>query len=182
MFGPILRGERCVLRPPRKEELDVIRSWFADMEVTRYIRGTTPLSESQEEQWFTRTAEAADRIAWVIEVNGQPVGTTGIGGINWLHRHGTTGIVIREKTFWRKGIASEVMALRTRYAFRELNLHKLKTEAFVENEGSRRALMRTGYRQSGVFHQEFFRDGRWHDLWEGELLRDDWEKVQRTKS
>ena len=180
MFGPILRGERCVLRPPRKDELSVYRSWFADMEVTRYILRTTPLSEAQEEEWFTRTAEAQDRVAWIIEVDGKPVGTTGIGVIDWLNRHGTTGIVIGEKRLWRRGIASEVMALRTRYAFRELNLQKLKTEAFTENEASRRALMKTGYRESGIFHQELFRDGSWHDLWEGELLREDWEKIQPT--
>jgi len=40
--------------------------------------------------------------------------------------------------------------------------------------------MKTGYRESGIFHQELFRDGNWHDLWEGELLREDWEKAQRT--
>src|SRR5207245_9864399 len=90
MFGPILRGERCVLRPPRKDELSIYQRWFADMEVTRYIRGTTPLSGSQEEQWFTRTAEAADRIAWIIECDGQPAGTTRLGGRRRLHRHRTT--------------------------------------------------------------------------------------------
>jgi RimJ/RimL family protein N-acetyltransferase len=49
----------------------------------------------------------------------------------------------------------------------------------MENEGSKRALQKAGYRQSGVLREEFYRDGRWHDVWMGEVLRDDWERVQK---
>ena len=27
--------------------------------------------------------------------------------------------------------------------------------------------------------QEFFRDGRWRDVWMGEVLREDWERAQQ---
>ena len=178
MFGPILRGTRVTLRPPRKEDLETYLAWFADPEVTRYQPRSTPFSPAQEESWFTKTGEDPNSVVWAIEVDGKAVGTTGIGQIDWLHRHGTTGITIGEKSLWRQGLASEAMALRTRYAFRELNLHKLKTQAYMENEGSRRALQKTGYTPAGIQRQEFYKDGRWHDVWEGELLREDWEKAQ----
>ena len=70
------------------------------------------------------------------------------------------------------------MQLRTRYAFRELNLHKLMTEVDAENEASRKALERNGYRTVGVRREETFREGKWHDRWLGEVLRADWEKTQ----
>ena len=164
MFGPILRGSRVTLRPPRKEDLETYLAWFADPEVTRYQPRSTPFSPAQEEAWFTKTGEDPNSVVWAIEVDGKAVGTT--------------GITIGEKSLWRQGLASEAMALRTRYAFRELNLHKLKTQAYIENEGSRRALAKTGYTQAGIQRQEFYKDGRWHDVWEGELLREDWEKAQ----
>ena len=105
------------------------------------------------------------------------MGVTGIHGINWRSGNGETAIVIGEKSLWRKGIATEAMALRTRFCFRELRLHKIRTRAFMENDASRRALERTGYRESGIQREEVYRDGRWHDIWMGELLRDDWEKA-----
>ena len=46
---------------------------------------------------------------------------------------------------WRKGIASEAMTLRTAFCFRELNLHKIRTRVYMENEASKRALMKAGY-------------------------------------
>jgi RimJ/RimL family protein N-acetyltransferase len=75
------------------------------------------------------------------------------------------------------------MALRTAFCFRELNLHKIRTRAFMENEGSKRALQKAGYRESGIQREEMFRDGRFRDIWMGEVLREDWERAQaeRTK-
>jgi RimJ/RimL family protein N-acetyltransferase len=70
------------------------------------------------------------------------------------------------------------MRLRTRHAFRELNLHKLMTEVDADNEASRKALERNGYRAVGVRREQSFREGKWHDRWLGEVLRSDWEKTQ----
>ncbi|HEY8825585.1 MAG TPA: GNAT family protein, partial [Candidatus Limnocylindria bacterium] len=147
--------------------------------VMRFLPGIGPFSDAQEEAWFKRVGEDPSGVTWAIEVDGRVVGTTGIHGID--HRHGTgeSGIVIGDKSLWRKGIASEAIALRTRFAFRELNLHKIRSRTYMENEGSKRALQKAGYRQSGVLREEFYRDGRWHDVWMGEVLRDDWERVQK---
>jgi len=73
------------------------------------------------------------------------------------------------------------MALRTAFCYRELNLHKIRTRAFMENEASKRALQKAGYRQSGTQHEEMYRDGRWHDIWMGEVMRADWEKAQQNR-
>lgn len=69
------------------------------------------------------------------------------------------------------------MRLRTGYAFRELNLHKLVSGAFMENEPSKRALRKAGYREVGIQREQNFRNGRWHDRWLCEVLRADWEKA-----
>ncbi|HEV8534558.1 MAG TPA: GNAT family protein [Candidatus Limnocylindria bacterium] len=179
MFGPVLRGEKCVLRPPRKDELPIYQKWFEDPEVIRFTLQIGPPSDAREQEWFTRGAESQDSIAWVIEVDGRPVGNTGIHGIDFRHGHGEGGIVIGDKSVWRKGIASEAIALRTRFAFRELHLHKIRTRVYLENEASRRALEKSGYRETGIQREEIFRDGRWHDIWMAEVLREDWERSQQ---
>lgn len=181
MFGPTLRGEKCVLRPPRKEELSTYQSWFTDPDVLRFMPGIGSFSDSQEEEWFKRTADDPTVVAWAIEVDGRVVGTCGIHGLDFRHGHGESGLVIGDKSMWRRGIASEAMALRTRFAFRELNLHKIRSRAFMGNEGSKRALQKAGYRQSGVQREEYYRGGTWHDLWMGEVLREDWEREQAER-
>ena len=147
-------------------------------DVLRFTPRAGPLSDAKEEEWFNRVGEDPNAVQWVIEVDGKPVGFTGIDGINWRHSNGETGIAIGDKSLWRKGIASEAIHLRTAFCFRELNLHKIRTRVFMENEASKRALQKSGYRESGVQREEMYRDGRFRDIWMGEVLREDWERAQ----
>ena len=148
------------------------------MEVTRYLGRRMAVALYYEVDMLKKLGESDHDVWWVIEAEGEAIGATGIHQIDWLNAHGTTGIVIGEKKHWGKGYATEVMRLRTRYAFRELNLHKLMSEVFVANEASRRALEKNGYRTIGTSREHFFTLGAWHDIWLGEVLREDWERAQ----
>src|SRR5713226_1439052 len=70
MFGPTLRGEKCTLRPPRREEAPTCIDWFADPEVFRYTLQVGPTSLSQEEDLSKRRAEERNAIDWVIRKAG----------------------------------------------------------------------------------------------------------------
>ena len=176
MFGPVLKGQKVTLRPPDEKDPAKFIAWFADLEVTRYLALVFPLSLQQEEDFVKRIGESKNDVWWVIEAEGRSIGATGIHRIDWVNAHGITGTVIGDKSAWRKGYGSESMAIRTDYAFRQLNLHKLKSGTFMENEPSKRGLQKAGYRQVGIEHEESWRDGAWHDHWLCEILRSDWER------
>ena len=176
MYGPVVQGSRFRLRPPRNDDAEVMISWFEDMEVTSRPKLAFPLSLDGEREWLRRAAEDRDRIMWVIEHEGRPVGTTSIHAIDWANQHGTTGTAIGDKSAWGKGIARELMRLRADFAFTQLSLRKLKSAYLEGNEASRRAQVAAGYREVGRLHQEIFRDGRWLDSILTELLREDWER------
>ncbi len=148
------------------------------MEVTRFLGRRAGAALYQEVDFFKNTGESKNSVLWIIEVDGEAVGAIGIHDIDWQNAHATTGILIGAKEKWGQGVASEAMRLRTRYAFRELNLHKLMTEVFVENVASRRALEKSGYRTIGISKDHFFTGGRWHDVWLGEVLREEWAKTE----
>jgi len=176
VFGPVLKGEKVTLRPPVDGDAAKFVEWFADREVTRFLATSFPMSLQQEEDFLKRIGESKTDVWWALEAEGRTIGATGIHRIDWISGNAVTGTVIGDKSCWRKGYGSEAMALRTEYAFRQLNLHKLKSGAFDENEPSKRALQKAGYRQVGVWREDFWRDGKWHDHWEAEVLRSDWEK------
>lgn len=178
MLGPVLKGPRVTLRPADDGDPPRFVPWFADMEVTRYLGHRWGAALYQEIDFCKRVGESKNDVFWMIDADGETVGATGIHRIDWQSAHGTTGIIIGAKEKWRTGIASEAMGLRTRYAFRELNLHKLMTEAFVDNAASRRALEKNGYRTVGIHREHFFTHGRWHDVWLGEVLREEWERAK----
>lgn len=175
MFGPVLRGTLVTLRPPDEDDPARFVVWLADAEVTRYLKRPFAVALEPEREWFKSTGESKTVVYWIIEAEGRAIGATGIHNIDWINAHASTGSVIGDKSCWGKGYGSEAMRLRTAYAFRQLNLHKLTSSAFMTNERSKRALQKAGYRECGVEREHLWRDGRWHDLWLCEILRAEWE-------
>jgi [ribosomal protein S5]-alanine N-acetyltransferase len=168
MFGPILIGEKVRLMPVTQELLPNYVRWFCDAEVTRYLTGRA-LTLEMEQEWYTRVSKSENDWVWAIFVGDKHIGSTGIHKIDWLNRRATTGNMIGEKSEWKKGYGSEAAALRTKFAFEELGLHKLQTEVVVENIGSRRALEKTGYVQCGLYKEHVYQGGKWHDMWLAEV-------------
>jgi ribosomal-protein-alanine N-acetyltransferase len=181
MYGPVIQGKRVRLRPPTTEDAAVTISWFEDLEVTRFMLLRHPPSIDSEKEWLDRMARSQDDVIWIVEHEGRAVGTTAIHMIDWRNGFGTTGTVIGDKSVWGKGIGGEVMQLRTRYAFTQLPLRKLKAAYLDGNKASARAQAAAGYREVGRHRADRFIDGKWVDEIITEVLRDDWKKG-RTKA
>ena len=133
MFGPTLVGPKVTLAPLGPEHLESYCRWFADPEVTRFLKLQAPPTLAEEQEWFTRTAASQVEVVWGIFADGQHLGSTAIRRIDWRNRRAITGIVIGERSWWGRGIATAAHALRTRYAFDELNLEKLVTTVMEGN-------------------------------------------------
>jgi len=176
MFGPRIDGERSSLVPPTGDDdyLALWVRWFADPLVTKWLEAGDPQTMESEDAFFRRVATSRTDVFWSIQVGGRPIGNIGIHGIDWRSRSGRTGIVIGERDYWHKGYATEAMRLRTRYAFEQLGLETLTATVSSPNEASRKALERAGYREAGRLRRHFFRDGVFHDVWIGEVLRSEW--------
>jgi ribosomal-protein-alanine N-acetyltransferase len=174
MYGPVIEGKLVRFRPPKVEDAAEMITWFEDMEVTRFILRHHPPSLEEEKEWIEKMGREPEHIVWVLEHKGRVVGSTAIHAIDWKNGFGTTGTVIGDKTVWRKGLGSEVMQLRTRYAFTQLPLRKLKSAHFEGNEASARAQAAAGYREIGRYKAEMFIDGHWRDEILSEVNREDW--------
>jgi RimJ/RimL family protein N-acetyltransferase len=176
VYGPVVEGKLVRLRPPKPEDAQVMITWFEDMEVTRFLLFRNPPSIEAELEWLDRMARDPNQVVWVVEHNGQAVGTTAIHEINWRDGGATTGTVIGDKAVWGKGLGRELMQLRAWYAFTELPLRKLKSSYTDGNEASARAQAAAGYREVGRYRADKWVEGRWRDHVLTEVLREDWER------
>jgi len=174
MYGPALRGQVALMRPPRLEEAAAMSAWFEDLEVTATILRRFPPGLADEEDWLRTAATDPNAIHWAIEHEGRLVGTTGVHQIDWAQGFGTTGIVLGDKSVWGRGIAKEVMRMRTRYLFTETTLRRLRSGYLEGNLASAKAQVAAGYREIGRWHEAYFRAGKWVDLVLTELRREDW--------
>lgn len=177
MYGPVIQGKLVRLRPPASEEAAAMITWFEDMEVTRFLLRRHPPSIEMEKEWLDKMARSPDDVVWVIEHEDRLVGITGIHQIDWANGYGTTGTLLGDKSVWGKGVGRELMQLRTRYAFTQLPLRKLKSSHFEGNEASGRAQAAAGYRVVGRHKADRFADGSWRDEILTEVMREDWLKA-----
>lgn len=174
MLGPIIEGALVTLAPLEREHLPNFCRWSRDPHGMRYLGITQPLSMTEEEKWYDRIVAAPSNVIWAILREGQHIGSTSLDDIDWRNRNAVSGTWIGDTAHHGRGFGRETMRLRTAYAFQELGLEKVMTIILADNTPSRRAAESAGYRQCGLRRRHVFRGGQWHDLWLGELLRDEW--------
>lgn len=177
------------LRPPKDESKDLASfvEWFSDNRVMQYLSMSHPVTESSERTWFQDQATVKDSCIWFVSVNGVLSGSIGLHRIDLQNRRAELGISLGNKAVWGKGVATAIEIAVADYAFQNFageGLHKLYARAYGGNKGSIKALTeKVGFRTIGVRKKELWKQGRWHDEWNGELLAEDWAKmrVERIK-
>ncbi len=166
MLGPTLRGARVTLRAPDERDVALFAAWRADPEVRRFTRLRWLLARGTA-GWVAETARDDRVVAWTIVVDGVAAGVTAIAEIDRASGRARTHIMIGDRGVWRRGIASEAIELRTRYAFEEFGLRTLWSATASGNLAMRHALARAGYREveSGA-------------RWTGALAREEWARLR----
>ena len=154
--------------------------WLKDEEVTQYLecRWQAPKLEGLK-AYVQQMAESTQDYLFGIYLNSNNnhIGNIKIGAINQLHRFGDIGLFIGDKNMWGKGIAVEAISLATKYAFLELNLHKLIAGIYDGNQRSTKAFLRNGYRECGRLKEQRFYQGNYVDEILVEILKSEWKKT-----
>jgi len=160
-------GEKVRLVPLDKERhLANALAWLNDPEVTEWtLVGDMPITRLAEEEFFHR-AQRGDpaEVTFAVEtVAGEHVGFTGLHHIDHRHGVGFAGTVIGRKDLWNRGLGTDVVRVRTRFAFEILGLRLLRSEVMGGNTASERMLVRNGYREVGRIPRRYFKRGRFRD-------------------
>lgn len=176
----MIYGERVRLRAIERSDIPTFVRWFNDPEVRRYLTVQTPVSTAQEEQWFENMLQRQQRredFIFVVEARVEdewvPIGNVGLHRINWKDRIAVFGIALGEKAYWDQGYGTDATRTVLRFAFEELNLHRVELEVISENLGARRCYEKAGFRHEGTRRQAIFSEGRYHDAHLMSVLREE---------
>lgn len=164
----MILGERVRLRAIERSDIPTFLRWVNDPEVRRFLLMFEPMSEASEERWFERRLEARDDYLFSFEgsFDGEwrILGNIGLHRVDWKNRSATLGIMLGEKEHWSKGFGTEAVRLMLRFAFGELNLHRVELDVFDFNPRAIRCYEKAGFQHEGVLRESFFRDGSYHDI------------------
>jgi RimJ/RimL family protein N-acetyltransferase len=109
------------------------------------------------------------------------IGETGLDAVRNGHGDTFVGIGIGEREYWGKGYGTDAMRIVLRYAFSELNLHRVSLDVFEYNPRAVRSYEKAGFQHEGRARGVLHRAGRRWDLIYMGILRQEWEAQQRQE-
>jgi RimJ/RimL family protein N-acetyltransferase len=153
--------------------------WSRDSEYWRLAHPTPaqPRLAKYIQHELEREFESPEGIEFAIRTlaDDRLIGSTGL----WLgqptHGEAWVGIHIGEREYWGKGYGTDAMRIILRYAFTELNLHRVSLSALATNARAIRSYEKAGFVVEGRGrHLARYEDMPWDEVFMG-ILREEWE-------
>ena len=182
----IYRGKLVRLAMEAAEDMaKATARWEQDSEYHR-LADSDPAklwSEKKQKEWVEKRVdpERTDYFPFSIRTLAEDrfIGDAALS-VAWLTRNAWLGIVIGEREYWGKGYGTDAMNLLTRYAFMELNLHRVSLSVHSYNARALRCYEKAGFRVEGAIRGETFREGRHTDGIYMGILRREWESLEKA--
>ena len=174
----LLRGSRVRLTALTQSSLPTIVQWHQNPDFLRLFDALPayPKTEAALAQWLDDTHKSTDAFLFAVRSldNDQLIGYVELDGILWTHRVSGVSIAIGETKHWGQGYGYEVMQLVLRFAFDELNLHRMQLTVFSYNQRAIALYEKLGFQREGVHREHLQRDGKRYDMYLYGLLRSEW--------
>jgi len=179
MNTQLFTGKLVRLAAPDPEaEGDTVTRWWRDTEYSRLLDNDpammwSPRKARQSLEEYLKEDPVFFRIRTLSE--DRLIGFVGLHGISWAHGEAWTGIGIGERECWGQGYGTDAMNVTLRYAFTELNLHRVTLNVFEYNPRAIRSYEKAGFKIEGRARQEMKRDGQRRDMLYMGILREEWQ-------
>lgn len=165
---PLYTGKRIRLTSIRAEDLLVYAQWTEDSAFMRLYDASpaVPRSLGRVRGTFEEDDKSSTAFVFAIRTlySEELIGVCAIDGIQWNHRNGWISIGIGDPLHRGQGYGREAMQLLMRFAFHEINLHRLQLTVFSYNPVAQRLYEGLGYTREGVWREALCRDGAFHDV------------------
>jgi len=150
---PILAGNIVLRTLQPRDVTPAYLAWLTDPAINAYleVRFSQPLTLNELGAFVDDTNRSLHTLmaGIFLRENDRHIGNIKLGPIDWNHQVGEIGFLLGDKEQWGRGYASKAISMLTDYAFNELGLAKVTAGCYVENEGSRLALLKAGFVEEG---------------------------------
>ena len=164
----MLKSEKVLLRPLMIKDYIYFFKWLNDPQVLQFIGFYLPASEMKEKKWVEEYSLKNNslEVLFIIETASDSVviGFCVIGKINYKDCNAEFTVIIGDSSYWGKGIGQEASKLLIKYAFNQLNLHRLYTGVYSFNNKSLKLIERLGFKKEGRQRQSIYKNGKYHDI------------------
>jgi diamine N-acetyltransferase len=170
-----LRGKNIVLRSLEPADLDLLYqwendadNWFASNTYVPYSRHALKglIESARNDIYENKQLRLMIDFIPGNDMEQVTIGTIDLFDFDPYHQRAGVGILIAEKEYREKGIATEALAVLIEYVFKTLQLHQLYCNIATNNETSINLFRRAGFVLVGE-KKEWLKD---EQHWRGELM------------
>jgi ribosomal-protein-alanine N-acetyltransferase len=131
--------------------------WMNDKEIGQYLESRFNKHTTESVKSYVRDFDPKKNLLFGIFCNTKKnhIGNIKIGNINEYHKFADIGLVVGDKDYWSKGIASEAIMLVCKYGFETLKLHKLTAGMYEKNMGSYKAFIKNDFKEVGRYKKHY---------------------------
>ena len=176
----ILRGNNIIIKGLEQNDLKDRHQWLNNPEVTQFFTnlGSIHISETELAKWYENICNKnLQELHFSIFIGeSKHIGGAQLKSLDWKNRSAELGIFIGEKSEWGKGYGTEAANLLTHYGFNELNLHRIWLRVDSDNLAALKCYQKTGFTQEGIFREEVYRVGSFHNSIVMSILRSEYLK------
>jgi RimJ/RimL family protein N-acetyltransferase len=182
---PLFQGElvRLTVVDPEKDA-EAFSRWSRDSEYWRLLASDPAIMHSPQKskEWLEKILKEEEQNLFMFMIrrleDDRLIGEVGLDGVQWNHGDTFIGIGLGEREFWGKGYGTDAMRVILRYAFTELNLHRVSLNVLEYNTRALRSYEKVGFKVEGRAREFLSREGKRWDLIFMGILREEWEKQQ----
>jgi UDP-4-amino-4,6-dideoxy-N-acetyl-beta-L-altrosamine N-acetyltransferase len=161
---PYFSGERIDLVALEQNDLPLVIRWNNDERVNVFNGARFPVSAAEQQAWFDRTS--GDRTKQKLIIRSReagPVGMVSLFNIDVKHQSAEIGIYV-DPEHQRRGYAADALRMVVRFAFMEMNLHKVYCSILAFNAASVRLFESVGFQPDGIRREHAFARGAFVDV------------------
>jgi len=160
----MLKGESVTLRALEPADAEDLHRWHLDHEFSLLDGVSYPASRGAWEEFVaSATGPSSTGVTLGIEIEPSKLaGYISLKRVRLEDRTAELGIAIARE-FWDQGYGRDATRTLLRFAFREMNLHRVSLTVADYNERARRMYESCGFKEEGRLREARFRDGEYRD-------------------
>ncbi len=175
---PTFDANRICLRWISEKDVDAFYAIYSNLEVMRYW-STPPLPDkdaatkliSEIHDLFQRRMILKWGIA--LRPDDQLIGSITLFNLDFNHRRAEIGYALARE-HWGQGYMNEALMALLKYAFEDLNLHRIEADVDPRNTASIKTVERLGFQREGYLRERWQVNGEIQDAFFYGLLRHEW--------
>lgn len=149
--------------------------WMNNEDINMWINKNDKVISYIEELNWVEKQSSDIRFNIVTKENNVLIGTCSIGTRRTC-RNVSLGICIGETEYLNNGYGTEAIKMLIKFAFEELNVHRVELTVLAENERAIKCYTKAGFKICGTDHEIVFFKGHYCDLHHMEILEQDYFK------